>query len=340
MYFTINSNKMFFMFILIFSTLISISSNSWMGCWIGLEINLLSFIPLISNPKNLMTSEASLKYFLTQAIASINFLFSILMKLILLKNFEMNLLLTMMINSSMLMKMGSAPFHFWFPNIVEGLNWMNCFILMTWQKITPMILLSYYMNKNFLMLIMMINTMIGAIGGINQISLRKLMSFSSFNKSSLNNNFHNNLEKILWNIMFSLYTFLMVYMCFLFNFMNTYFFNQLFIINTNCSMEFSLFMNFFSYGGLPSLLGLVPKWISIKGSLINKFFIITFIFVMMSLITLFFYIRIIYSCILFNYMKLKWFKMFLKKMNIFLLFYLMALIFYMGMILSTFIFYN
>nr|QXI88806.1 NADH dehydrogenase subunit 2 [Onryza maga] len=336
MYFTINSNKMFFMFILIFSTLISISSNSWMGCWIGLEINLLSFIPLISNPKNLLTSEASLKYFLTQAIASINFLFSILMKLILLKNFEMNLLLTMMINSSMLMKMGSAPFHFWFPNIVEGLNWMNCFILMTWQKITPMILLSYYMNKNFLMLIMMINTVIGAIGGINQISLRKLMSFSSINNlgwmmSSMM------ISENLWMLYFSLYSFLISIMCFCFSMLNIFLINQLFILNMNFMLKFLIFINFLSLGGLPPFLGFFPKWIIINFMLINKFFIITFIFVMMSLITLFFYIRIIYSCILFNYMKLKWFKMFLK--NNYLSFVLFnSLISMLGMILSTLFF--
>nr|YP_010274904.1 NADH dehydrogenase subunit 2 [Erynnis popoviana]UJV31595.1 NADH dehydrogenase subunit 2 [Erynnis popoviana] len=331
-----NSNKMFFFFILLFSTMISISSNSWIGCWIGLEINLLSFIPLIINSNNLLASEASLKYFLTQSIASINFLFSILLKMILMKNFEMNYLFSIMINSSLLMKMGSAPFHFWFPNIIEGLSWLNCFILMTWQKITPMILMSYYLNKNFLIMIMMINTIIGAIGGINQTSLRKLLSFSSINNlgwmmSSIL------ISESLWMLYFMMYSFLISIMCFLFYIFNIYFINQLFIFNLNFLLKFFILINFLSLGGLPPFLGFFPKWIIINFLMMNNFIFISFIFIMMSLITLFFYIRIIYSCIMFNYLKLKWFKINIK--NKYLLFILFtSMISIMGMILSTFYF--
>nr|YP_009630779.1 NADH dehydrogenase subunit 2 [Astictopterus jama]QBS14440.1 NADH dehydrogenase subunit 2 [Astictopterus jama] len=336
MIFNWNSNKMFFMFMLIFSTLISISSNSWMGCWIGLEINLLSFIPLISQSNNLLSSEAALKYFLTQSIASINFLFTILLKLILMKNFEMNYLLMISINSSMLMKMGSFPFHFWFPNIIEGLSWLNCFILMSWQKITPMILLSYYFNKNFLLIIMLLNTIIGAIGGINQISIRKLMSYSSINNlgwmmSSLM------ISENLWLLYFLLYSFFISMMCFLFYILNIYFINQLFIFNMNLLLKFMLFMNFLSMGGLPPFLGFFPKWIIINFLMMNHYYIISFIFIMMSLITLFFYIRIIYSCILFNYLKLKWYKIQLKN-NYFLIILMMSMISILGMIISTLFF--
>uniref|UniRef100_UPI0030DF9771 NADH dehydrogenase subunit 2 n=1 Tax=Euphyes dukesi TaxID=1478503 RepID=UPI0030DF9771 len=336
MHFLLNSNKMFFLFILIFSTLISISSNSWMGCWIGLEINLLSFIPLISNSNNLLTSEAALKYFLIQSIASINFLFTILLKLIMMKNFEMNFFISILINSSMLMKMGSAPFHFWFPNIIEGMSWLNCFILMSWQKITPMILLSYYLNKNYIMLIMVINSIIGAIGGINQISLRKILSFSSINNLGwmmaammINEN--------LWMMYFIFYSFFISIMCFMFYIMNTYFINQLFIFNFNYIMKMMIFINFLSLGGLPPFLGFFPKWIIINFLMMKNLYIISFIFIMMSLITLFFYIRIIFSCILFNYLKLKWFKMFIKN-NFFYYIIIFSLISIFGMIFSTLIF--
>nr|YP_010721197.1 NADH dehydrogenase subunit 2 [Parnassius acco]WDS46322.1 NADH dehydrogenase subunit 2 [Parnassius acco] len=336
MFFNLNSNKMFFYFILFFSTLISISANSWLGCWIGLEINLLSFIPLISNSKNLLSSEAALKYFLTQSIASINFLFSILLKMILLKNFEINNLFSILINSSMLMKMGSAPFHFWFPNIIEGLSWLNCFILMTWQKISPMILLSYYMNNNFLMFIMIFNVIVGTMGGINQTSLRKLMSFSSINNlgwmlAALM------MAENLWIFYLMMYSFLISIMCFFFNMLNIYYINQLFIMSMKFSLKMSLLINFLSLGGLPPFLGFFPKWIIINFLITNKLFVISFIFIMMSLIMLFFYIRIMYSSIMFNYLKMKWFKNFMKNyllmiMNIF------SMISLLGMIISTFMF--
>nr|QMQ99631.1 NADH dehydrogenase subunit 2 [Spodoptera exigua]QTZ20359.1 NADH dehydrogenase subunit 2 [Spodoptera exigua]UDP55401.1 NADH dehydrogenase subunit 2 [Spodoptera exigua]CAB4246791.1 unnamed protein product [Spodoptera exigua] len=337
MYNLLNSNKMFFFFILIFSTLISISSNSWFGCWIGLEINLLSFIPLISNSNNLFSTEASLKYFLTQSIASLNFLFTILIKLTLMKNFEMNNFLSIMMNSSMLMKMGSVPFHFWFPNIIEGLSWLNSFILMTWQKITPLILLSYYMNNYFINIIVILNVIIGAIGGLNQTSLRKLMAFSSINNlgwmiMSIS------ISETLWIFYFSLYSFMISIMCFFFYILNMFFINQLFMNNMNFMIKINILINFLSLGGLPPFIGFFPKWIIINFLINNNMYLMTFIFIMMSLIMLFFYIRISYSAIMFNYMKNKWFKINIKN-KYFLMINFFSFFSIMGMILSTLFFY-
>nr|YP_010271079.1 NADH dehydrogenase subunit 2 [Athyma zeroca]UJY98850.1 NADH dehydrogenase subunit 2 [Athyma zeroca] len=331
-----NSNKMFFLFILFFSTLISISSNSWLGCWIGLEINLLSFIPLIMTPNNLLNSEASLKYFLTQSIASINFLFSILLSLFLMKNFFFNNFFSIFINSSLLMKMGSIPFHFWFPNIMEGLSWFNCFILMTWQKITPMILLSYYFNLNFMYFIMIFNVLIGAIGSFNQTSLRKLMAFSSINNlgwmiSSMI------ISENLWFIYFIFYSIFSFIMCFLFYIINIFYINQLFFFNMNFLIKISIMINFLSLGGLPPFLGFFPKWLVINFLLNNNFFIISFMFIMTSLILLFVYIRIIYSSLLFFSFKLKWFKIFIKN-NSLIFIYFFNFISLLGMIISTFFF--
>nr|QJF46873.1 NADH dehydrogenase subunit 2 [Marasmia exigua] len=336
MFLMMNSNKMFFMFILFFSSLISISSNSWFGCWIGLEINLLSFIPLISKSNNILSSEASLKYFLIQSIASINLLFFIIMKMILMKNFELNNLFSIMINSSLLMKMGSAPFHFWFPNMVEGLSWLNNFILMTWQKITPIILLSYYFNNNFLLLIILMNSIIGAVGGLNQTSLRKLLAFSSINNLSwmLSSIM---ISENLWMFYFTLYSFMISIMCLLFYVMNMFFINQLFFSNMNYMIKLSLLINFLSLGGLPPFIGFFPKWIIINFLLMNNFYFLTFIMIMMSLIMLFFYIRILYSSFMFNYLKLKWMNFFFKnKMNYLINFFSMISI--LGMIFSNFFF--
>nr|YP_006460005.1 NADH dehydrogenase subunit 2 [Issoria lathonia]ADI75278.1 NADH dehydrogenase subunit 2 [Issoria lathonia] len=337
MLFMINSNKMFFMFILFFSTLISISSNSWLGCWIGLEINLLSFIPLMSTPNNLLNSEASLKYFLTQSIASINFIFSILLKLFLFKNFFLDNFFSIIINSSMLMKMGSVPFHFWFPNNMEGLSWFNCFILMTWQKISPMILLSYYLNYNYLFLVMIFNTLIGTIGSFNQTSLRKLLAFSSINNlgwmiSALL------ISENLWLTYFIFYSIFLFIMCFLFYITNIFYINQLFNFNYNFLIKFSIMINFLSMGGLPPFLGFFPKWLIINYMIYNNLYIISFIFIMSSLIILFVYIRIIYSSFMFSILKLKWFKMFIKN-NFLIMIHFFNLISLLGMIIMTFFFF-
>nr|QHR79511.1 NADH dehydrogenase subunit 2 [Gynanisa maja] len=332
-----NSNKMFFIFILFLSTLISISSNSWFGCWIGLEINLLSFIPLISSPINLLASEASLKYFLTQSIASINFLFIILLKMMMLKNFYLNNIFSIMINSSLLMKMGSAPFHFWFPIITEGLTWFNNFILMTWQKISPMILLSYYFNKYFLYLMIVFNIIIGSIGGLNQTSLRKLMAFSSINNLGWMI-FAIMISENLWIFYFSLYSFLISILCFFFYNLNMFFIDQLFINNITPLIKINLLINLLSLGGLPPFLGFFPKWIMINFLMLNNFILMTFLFIMFSLVILFFYIRLTYSCFMFNYIKMKWLKINLKNKFLWILnfFSLMSI---SSVIISTFLFF-
>jgi NADH-ubiquinone oxidoreductase chain 2 len=87
---------------------------------------LLSFIPLIIDTNNLLSTEASLKYFLTQALASAIFLFRSIFFILQLNIFSIiNLnsnFITLAILSSLLLKSGAAPFHFWFPGVIEGLN--------------------------------------------------------------------------------------------------------------------------------------------------------------------------------------------------------------------------
>nr|YP_009750082.1 NADH dehydrogenase subunit 2 [Eudarcia gwangneungensis]QIJ46441.1 NADH dehydrogenase subunit 2 [Eudarcia gwangneungensis] len=332
-----NSNKMLFYFILFFSTMITISSNSWLGCWMGLEINLLSFIPIISYSNNILASESSLKYFLIQSIASMNFLFSIILNMIYFKYLEFNFYMSIMINSSLFMKLGSAPFHFWFPNIIEGLSWFNNLILMTWQKITPMILLSYYYNYYFLILSMILSTMFGALGGLNQSSLRKLFSFSSINHlgwmlAALL------ISENLLIFYFLIYFLMMSLMCILFNNLNLYFTHQLFLINLNNSIKIFILFNFLSLGGLPPFLGFFPKWIVINFLIQNNLFLMMFIFISMSLIILFFYIRIMYSSFLMNYFKIKWFNFFIKNkfQNLIMYFSYYSLF---SLTFSTYIFY-
>nr|YP_009742419.1 NADH dehydrogenase subunit 2 [Caloptilia theivora]QID90526.1 NADH dehydrogenase subunit 2 [Caloptilia theivora] len=327
--------KMFFMFIIFFSTMISISANSWMGCWIGLEINLMAFIPIIIMNNNLLSSEASLKYFLIQSISSINFLFIILIKIYFF-NIDDNNLIMMLMNSSLLMKMGSAPFHFWFPNIIDGLTMMNCFILMTWQKITPMILLSYYFNMNFLLIIVIMNAIIGVLGGVNQSSLRKILAFSSINNLSWMI-MSIMISENLWLMYFSIYSLMIFFICMFLYLFNMMFFNQIFMSNMKTIMKMTLFINLLSLGGLPPFLGFLPKWVMINFLMMNNFQIINFILIMMSLVMLFFYLRITFSSILFNHFKSKWFKMKMNYKNMTFIYFSIYLSL-LGLPISTMIF--
>nr|YP_010372098.1 NADH dehydrogenase subunit 2 [Leucoma salicis]UOX27458.1 NADH dehydrogenase subunit 2 [Leucoma salicis] len=282
---------MMFFFILMFSTLITISSNSWLGCWIGLEINLLSFIPLISNSNNLLMNESSKKYFLIHSIASINFLFFILMIL----TFKI-LYFSMLNNFTMSMKMGSAPFLFWFPNMIEGLSWFNMFILMTWQKIAPLIIMSYYMTYNLFILMEFLNTIIGALGGNKQTSLRQLMTFSSINHpgwmmSSIM------ISENLWIMYMIMYSLMMSTLCLFFFYMYSFFINQMNLFNMN-NIKYYFLINFFSMANLPPFLGFMIKWSSIIILSIKINYLLMIILIIMSLLSFMFYTRIILSLML------------------------------------------
>nr|WKU83857.1 NADH dehydrogenase subunit 2 [Chalcosyrphus chalybeus] len=336
-----NSSKILFIFILMMSTMITISSNSWLGAWMGLEINLLSFIPLMSD-NNLMSNESSLKYFLTQALASSILLFSTILFMYQ-NNFNnqinINNYINMMILSSLLMKSGAAPFHFWFPNVMEGLNWMNALILMTWQKIGSLMLISYLIIKFMLFWCILLSIIIGSLGGLNQTSLRKLMTFSSINHLGwmLMSMYSN---ESLWITYFLFYSFLSFNIIFLFNMFKLFHINQLFMLFFfNKTLKFSLFLNLLSLGGLPPFLGFLPKWFTIQYlTLNNQLFMLT-IMIVMTLITLFFYLRLCYTTFMLNYYENNWiFNMHWNNMlmNLYLLF---SFISTFGMLFISLIYY-
>nr|WKU84012.1 NADH dehydrogenase subunit 2 [Milesia pendleburyi] len=303
-----NSSKILFLFILMLSTIITISANSWLSAWMGLEINLLSFIPLMSN-NNLMSNEASLKYFLTQALASSILLFSTILYMYLnnfLNQINMYYYLNMIILSSLFLKSGTAPFHFWFPNVMEGLTWMNALILMTWQKIGPLMLISYLIIKPLIFSCIILSIMIGSLGGLNQTSLRKLMTFSSINHLGwmLMSMYSN---ESLWITYFLFYSFLSFNLIFMFNMFKLFHINQLFsLFLFNKNLKFSFFLNLLSLGGLPPFLGFIPKWLTIQFlTFNNQLFMLTFI-ISMTLITLFFYLRLCYTTFMINYYENNW----------------------------------
>nr|QUL58876.1 NADH dehydrogenase subunit 2 [Hydrotaea unicidentata] len=300
-----NSSKIMFLSILMMGTLISISANSWLGAWMGLEINLLAFIPLMSDNK-LMSTEASLKYFLTQALASAVFLFAVILFLLNSSKSNSNYFMEMIIFSSLLLKSGSAPFHFWFPNVIEGLSWLNSLILMTWQKIAPLMLISYIIFKPLIMMSIILSSLIGALSGLNQTSLRKLMAYSSINHLGwmLAAMYSSNL---LWMTYFMFYTILTFSMIFMFNMFKISHINQLFsLFFHEKNMKFILFFNLLSLGGLPPFLGFLPKMLVIQSlTMNNQLFLLTFM-LMMTLITLYFYIRLCYSAFMFNYYENNW----------------------------------
>nr|YP_010460064.1 NADH dehydrogenase subunit 2 [Hierodula chinensis]UUC04264.1 NADH dehydrogenase subunit 2 [Hierodula chinensis] len=304
-----NSIKILFLSTLISGILISLCANSWMGAWMGLEINLLSFIPLLSSNKNMFSTEAALKYFLIQAIASSTLLFLILLK----TNIHEMFYLTKIwmwndyIMIPLLMKIAATPFHWWLPSVVEGLSWMNCFIILSIQKIAPLTLISYMLTNNlFIQIVIISSAFTGAIGGLNQISLRKILSFSSINHIGwmlttmiLGSN--------LWLMYFTIYTMNIISIMSLTATINLSYISQSFnSMNNQKTIKFMLFIAMLSLGGLPPFLGFFPKWITIQFMTQNLMIFTSTILIMSSLLTLYYYMRMMYTTLMITNSEISW----------------------------------
>nr|YP_009708269.1 NADH dehydrogenase subunit 2 [Paracolopha morrisoni]QEV85458.1 NADH dehydrogenase subunit 2 [Paracolopha morrisoni] len=309
----LNFTKMLFLMILIFSTFFSISSSNWFSMWMGLELNLFSIIPIFNFKSSIYSIESTMKYFLIQAFTSIILLIFLINKSMFF--FWNNNILIIL---PLLMKMSLMPFHLWLPSMIEGLNWFSCLLMFTWQKITPMIMISY-LNFNKILILMFTLLLINSIYGFNQNSLRKILAMSSINNSSwmmmalLMN------EK-LWINYFLIYLILNSMIIFIFNQYNMNYINQLKFFNMNYFFKLNMLMLIFSIMGLPPMLGFLMKWMLIKNLMLNNLILIMIILMMMSIFNLFLYLKMTYF-ILFNFnISNKWFyqnKNYFKK-NIFM----------------------
>jgi NADH-ubiquinone oxidoreductase chain 2 len=143
---------------------------------------------------------------------------------------------------------------------MEGLDWFNGLILMTWQKIAPLILISYLLTPNqFSFSIIVICIVTGSIGGFNQTSLRKIIAYSSINHLGWM------LSAVLlgesyWLTYFGFYVFLRTSVILLFHAYQLSHINQFFGLPINNPiLKLALFCNLLSLGGLPPFLGFLPK---------------------------------------------------------------------------------
>nr|YP_009627370.1 NADH dehydrogenase subunit 2 [Metopograpsus frontalis]QCC70819.1 NADH dehydrogenase subunit 2 [Metopograpsus frontalis] len=280
-----------FFFSLLLGSLISISSSSWFGAWIGLELNMMSFIPLITVKMNFYYSESALKYFLIQALGSALLIMASFFSL------SFFFLASILLTLALLLKLASAPFHFWFPQVMEGLAWPQAFLLMTIQKLAPMILISYLMINSILIKMIIFSAILcavsGALGGLNITYLRKIMAFSSINHMSWML-IAISASDSYWLFYFCIYFFITFSITFMFHKLQSTTISNL--VQSNFSSPLSatfIGFNLLSLGGLPPFTGFVPKWFIIQMMINNNLIFPLFFLLASALITLYFYLRIV-----------------------------------------------
>nr|UCP07151.1 NADH dehydrogenase subunit 2 [Orthomeria smaragdinum] len=305
-------NKMnfpLFMMTLIMSVFITISSNSWFYIWMGMEINLMSFLPMMMEKNNLMSKESSLTYFMVQSIASMIMLLAVIMMMLMKEMIMMNnmsKMSKMMLMMSLMMKSGMSPFHFWMPKVMEGLLWNKCLILMTWQKLIPLMIMSNMIEVNLMnIIVMMLSVLVGSIGGLNQTSLRKIMAYSSIN----NNGWMLAamlISEMTWLMYFMLYSILTYMMTMTMNLYKNYHINQIMLMKEKSIKKLILMLNMLSMSGLPPMMGFIPKWLLIQSASSKFEMMLMLLMMMLTLITMYYYLRISFSLFMMTNIQPKW----------------------------------
>nr|AAP84545.1 NADH dehydrogenase subunit 2 [Sceloporus spinosus] len=283
-------------------TIITASSHHWFMAWIGLEMNTLAIIPMISKQHHPRATEAATKYFLTQAAASAMILFSSTMNAWLTGTWDImnspNQMASMLLAMAIAMKLGLVPMHFWLPEVLQGATLKTAMIIATWQKLAPMALLyqtSNNMSTTALLLMGMISATLGGWAGLNQTQTRKIMAYSSITHLG----WMAAVTTILPNI---LLLNLLIYLL-----MTTSMFYTLALLNSKNIKDLATswtasppitaitMLTLLSLGGLPPLTGFMPKWLILEELTTQNLTATAVIMAMSALLSLFFYLRLTYS---------------------------------------------
>nr|AAO23714.1 NADH dehydrogenase subunit 2 [Calidris ptilocnemis]AAO23715.1 NADH dehydrogenase subunit 2 [Calidris ptilocnemis] len=293
--------KLIFYMSLLLGTTITISSNHWVMAWTGLEINTLAIIPLISKSHHPRAVEAAIKYFLVQAAASALVLFSSTINAWHTGQWDITQLThptsCLLLTAAIAMKLGLVPFHFWFPEVLQGSTLTTALLLSTMMKFPPITILfltSHSLNPTLLTTMAIASAGLGGWMGLNQTQIRKILAFSS-------------ISHLGWMAIIIIYSPKLTLLTFyLYSLMTATVFlslNTIKVLKLSTMMtswtktpmlNATLMLTLLSLAGLPPLTGFLPKWLIIQELTKQEMTTAATVIAMLSLLGLFFYLRLAY----------------------------------------------
>nr|ACJ12870.1 NADH dehydrogenase subunit 2 [Geokichla citrina] len=286
---------------LLLGSTITLSSNHWVMAWAGLEINTLAVLPLIAKPHHPRSIEAATKYFLVQAAASTLMLFSSMTNAWHTGQWDITQLTCptscLILTTAIAMKLGLAPFHFWFPEVLQGCSLTTGLLLSTAMKFPPITLFfmtSQSLNPTPLVTMAILSAALGGWMGLNQTQTRKILAFSSI--------FHLGWMTIiliydpkLALLNFYLYTLMTAAVFLTLDSIKTLNLSTLMTTWTKTpALSAMLMLTLLSLAGLPPLTGFIPKWLIIQELTKQDMAPAATIMALLSLLNLFFYLRLAY----------------------------------------------
>nr|YP_010956355.1 NADH dehydrogenase subunit 2 [Synodus macrops]WMY89448.1 NADH dehydrogenase subunit 2 [Synodus macrops] len=282
-------------------TAITFSSSHWLLAWMGLEINTLAILPIMSNSHHPRAVEATTKYFITQATAAALILFASTTNAWMTGEWDIKQMTsptsTSIATMALALKLGLAPVHFWLPEVLQGLDLTTGLILSTWQKLAPLALIVQMpqMNPMIMTTLGFLSMLVGGWGGLNQTQLRKILAYSSIAHLGwmvIVVQF----DPLLTLLSLALYISMTTSAFMTMNTTNSKTMNSL----ANSWSKSPAMASFFplimlSLAGLPPLSGFMPKWLILQELTKQHLPFIATLSALSALISLYFYLRLTYA---------------------------------------------
>lgn len=289
---------------LIIGTLITITSSHWILAWLGLEINTFAILPIIIHIHYPRKIEITIKYFIIQTIATIIILFSTIINAWVTGEWEIKqtsqTIPLLLIIIALALKIGLAPLHTWFTEVLQSSNFSTGLILATWQKIAPLTLLLQLTTEHLTLLsiIGLLSILVGGFGGLNQTQTRKILSYSSIAHLGWIILISGHIPSLAF-ITFTIYTIITFSIFFILSLHQS---TNIKVLATawvkTPSFIFIIPIVLLSLGGLPPLTGFLPKWIILSELLKQNLVPLATATAIASLLSLYFYLRISYTAAL------------------------------------------
>ena len=286
----------------ILGTAIVASSEKWFVVWVGLELRTLAIIPILCSGFTPRSVEAAIKYFLVQALRAALLLKRALVQAWLTGSWStsvpLNLTRQISLSIALAFKIGLAPCHFWFPDVLQGLPLIQGLLISTWQKIAPLIILFSFSDLVFSKIVIalgLFSVLVGGWGGLNQTQMRKILAFSSIAHMgwiSLTSTYYREAAFVMLVLYLTIKTAI---------FLTAKFLGALTLGHLKVISQLSplstiiLVLIVLSLGGLPPLTGFMVKFISLYHLISKKFIVFSTLLIIGRLLRLFFYLRITFN---------------------------------------------
>jgi proton-translocating NADH-quinone oxidoreductase chain N len=312
--------------------LILLSSYDLICMYLSIELLSFSSYILATFKRNSeFSTEAGLKYFILGAFSSNFLLFGCSLvyasigtcnfeniSFILMNDFDFKFfslfIAFFFILISIFFKLSAAPFHFWSPDVYEGVYLVITLFFSIIPKISifslfvRLFFVSFYGSilflQNFIILISILSMIVGCFGAITQIKIKRFLAFSAINNIGfmLLGFCCNSIQGI----------FVLFFYCIVYMIGSLSIFSILLLIyknhdskrlkyikdfgilyKQNTMLGFCMSIIFFSFAGIPPLAGFLSKMLLFLNIVNNGLFFLVFLGIFVSFVSCFYYLRVI-----------------------------------------------